>query len=85
MTRQTIERIAIQTVAGVAFAALLVPAAALAHVSITPRASTHGATEKYTIWIPTEGKVATTGADIEFKHPQAGSMRSSIRTTASSP
>jgi uncharacterized protein YcnI len=37
-----------------------------AHVSITPRASTHGATEKYTIRIPTEGKVATTGADIEF-------------------
>ena len=40
--------------------------AAYAHVSITPRASTHGATEKYTIRIPTEGKVATTGADIEF-------------------
>ena len=39
---------------------------AYAHVSITPRASTHGATEKYTIRIPTEGKVATTGADIEF-------------------
>ena len=45
---------------------LLCPMAVQAHVSITPRASTHGATEKYVIRIPTEGKVATTGADIEF-------------------
>ena len=45
---------------------LLLPAAVHAHVSITPRESTHGATEKYVIRIPTEGKVATTGADIEF-------------------
>ena len=45
---------------------LLVPMTVQAHVSITPRESTHGATEKYTIRIPTEGKVATTGADIEF-------------------
>jgi uncharacterized protein YcnI len=37
-----------------------------AHVSITPRQSTPGATEKYVIRIPTEGKVATTGAEIEF-------------------
>jgi uncharacterized protein YcnI len=44
----------------------LSPIVVTAHVSITPRASTHGATEKYTIRIPTEGKVATTGADIEF-------------------
>jgi uncharacterized protein YcnI len=42
------------------------PAVAIAHVSITPRQSTTGATEKYTIRIPTESKVATTGADIEF-------------------
>src|ERR671918_703630 len=45
---------------------LLIPMTLEAHVSITPRASSHGATEKYTIRIPTEGKVATTGADIEF-------------------
>lgn len=45
---------------------LLSPMAVQAHVSITPRESTHGATEKYVIRIPTEGKVATTGADIEF-------------------
>jgi uncharacterized protein YcnI len=37
-----------------------------AHVSISPRQSTPGATERYTIRIPTEGKVATTGAEIEF-------------------
>jgi uncharacterized protein YcnI len=45
---------------------LFAPVAVYAHVSITPRSSTAGATEKYTIRIPTEGKVATTGADIEF-------------------
>jgi uncharacterized protein YcnI len=50
----------------VAFGVLLIPALAYAHVSVTPRSSTNGATEKYTIRIPTEGKVATTGADVEF-------------------
>jgi len=45
---------------------LLLPIAVHAHVSITPRESTHGATERYVIRIPTEGKVATIGADIEF-------------------
>jgi uncharacterized protein YcnI len=45
---------------------VLFPATTLAHVSITPRQSTTGATEKYTIRIPTEGKVATTAAEIEF-------------------
>jgi uncharacterized protein YcnI len=52
--------------AAAAAVVLLVPMTVQAHVSITPRDSTHGATEKYTIRIPTEGKVATTGADIEF-------------------
>lgn len=36
-----------------------------AHVSISPRQSTHGATERYTVRIPTEGKVATTAAELE--------------------
>jgi uncharacterized protein YcnI len=45
---------------------VLFPIAVQAHVSITPRQSATGATEKYTIRIPTEGKVATTGAEIEF-------------------
>jgi uncharacterized protein YcnI len=45
---------------------VLFPIAVQAHVSITPRQSTTGATEKYTIRIPTEGKVTTTGAEIEF-------------------
>ena len=45
---------------------MLCPLVVQAHVSITPRQSTTGATEKYTIRIPTEGKIATTGADIEF-------------------
>jgi uncharacterized protein YcnI len=50
---------------GVATLALLIPAAAGAHVSVTPRESTHGATEKYTVRIPTEGKVATTFAELD--------------------
>ena len=50
----------------VATVALALPAIAHAHVSITPRESMAGATEKYTIRIPTEDKVATTGAEIEF-------------------
>ena len=50
----------------VATVALALPALAYAHVSITPRESMAGATEKYTMRIPTEGKVATVGADIEF-------------------
>jgi uncharacterized protein YcnI len=44
---------------------LLLPAAAQAHVSITPRESTAGATEKYVVRVPTEGKVTTTGAELE--------------------
>lgn len=41
------------------------PALAQAHVSITPRQSTAGATEKYTVRIPTEGKVTTTAAELD--------------------
>jgi uncharacterized protein YcnI len=41
------------------------PAVAHAHVSITPRQSTAGATEKYTVRIPTEGKVTTTAAELD--------------------
>ena len=56
-----------------AFAVLLLaPAIAHAHVSITPRDSTHGATEKYTVRIPTEGKVATT-AEPNLMFPKASS------------
>ena len=52
--------------AAAAVVGLLFPVTVHAHVSITPRQSASGATEKYTIRIPTEGKVATTGADVEF-------------------
>jgi len=45
--------------------ALLAPSLADAHVSIMPRQSTHGATEKYVVRIPTEGKVATTAAELD--------------------
>jgi uncharacterized protein YcnI len=45
--------------------ALLIPLFAEAHVSITPQQSTAGATEKYTVRVPTEGAVMTTGAELE--------------------
>jgi uncharacterized protein YcnI len=45
--------------------ALLYPIVVRAHVTITPRQSTAGATEKYTVRIPTEGKVATIAAELE--------------------
>jgi uncharacterized protein YcnI len=44
---------------------ILVPAVARAHVSIWPRESKAGATEKYTVRVPTEGKVATTTLELE--------------------
>jgi uncharacterized protein YcnI len=44
---------------------LLTPAVARAHVSIWPRDSAAGATEKYVVRIPTEGKVTTTAAELE--------------------
>ncbi|MBI4888798.1 MAG: DUF1775 domain-containing protein [Acidobacteria bacterium] len=45
--------------------ALALPAVASAHVSVWPRESTQGATERYTIRIPTEGTVATTTAELD--------------------
>jgi uncharacterized protein YcnI len=53
------------SVAAVGVATLLLPALVQAHVSITPRQSTLGATEKYVIRIPTEGKIATTAAELD--------------------
>ena len=46
-------------------ALLLIPAVAQSHVSIWPRESQVGATEKYTVRVPTEGKITTVGADME--------------------
>ena len=51
--------------AGVALMAMVLSTGVDAHVSITPRESTQGATEKYTVRIPTEGKVATVAAELE--------------------
>ena len=44
---------------------LLIPSLANAHTSIWPRQSTLGATERYTVRVPTEGKVPTTSAELE--------------------
>jgi uncharacterized protein YcnI len=49
----------------IAAVALFIPLFAEAHVSITPQQSTAGATEKYTVRVPTEGAVMTTGAELE--------------------
>jgi uncharacterized protein YcnI len=49
----------------IAAACVLIASGAHAHVSITPRQSQQGATEKYVVRIPTEGNVATVGADLE--------------------
>jgi uncharacterized protein YcnI len=38
---------------------------ALAHVTVQPRQSMQGATEKYTVRIPTEGEIATVGVELE--------------------
>lgn len=46
-------------------AVLFAPAILSAHVSITPRTSTHGATERYLVRIPSEGKVATVAAEMD--------------------
>jgi uncharacterized protein YcnI len=45
--------------------ALCLPAIVHAHVTISPRESMHGATERYTVRIPTEGEVATVGVELE--------------------
>ncbi len=44
---------------------VLLPAAALAHVSVWPRESTAGATEKYVVRVPAEGKVASKSVELE--------------------
>lgn len=48
-----------------AMLALAVPAVVGAHVTIQPRQSMHGATERYTVRIPSEGDVATVAAELE--------------------
>ncbi len=49
----------------VVMCAVLMPAIVQGHVSIWPRQSAAGATEKYTVRVPTEGKMMTVGADME--------------------
>ena len=44
---------------------LAIPVTALAHVTVTPRASKPGAEEKYTVRVPTEKPVSTTSVDLE--------------------
>jgi uncharacterized protein YcnI len=51
--------------AAAAAVVLLLPAAVRAHVSVWPRESATGATERYTVRVPTEGKVTTTSVDLE--------------------
>ena len=50
---------------GVAVCVAITPALLQAHVSIWPRQSSAGATEKYTVRVPTEAKVMTIGAELD--------------------
>ena len=59
-----------------------------AHITIAPTQSMAGATEKYVLRVPTEGKVATVAAEIDIPDgvvvevvamPNGGSTRSSVR------
>ena len=40
--------------------------AVFAHVTVAPRQSQAGATERYTVRVPTEGQVTTTSVDLEI-------------------
>src|SRR5215213_1994943 len=44
---------------------LLLPAIANAHITIAPNQSMAGATEKYVLRVPSEGKVATIAAELD--------------------
>lgn len=50
--------------AGMGLFAIACTTAASAHVSVWPRESRAGVSEKYTVRVPTEGKVATTKAEL---------------------
>jgi len=45
--------------------ACLMPFVAQGHVTVSPRESTVGATEKYVVRVPTEGKVTTKSVELE--------------------
>jgi uncharacterized protein YcnI len=49
----------------IAIAVVAAGAVAAAHVTVVPRESQAGATERYTIRVPTEGQVATTAVELE--------------------
>jgi uncharacterized protein YcnI len=51
--------------ATLAIALLITTAAAHAHVTVWPRQSTAGTSERYTVRVPTEGKVTTTAVELE--------------------
>lgn len=52
--------------ASVAAIILLTAAVAQAHVTVWPQESRAGAGERYTVRVPTEGKVATTSVELEI-------------------
>jgi len=49
----------------VSAALVILASAAQAHVTVSPETSRGGAVERYTIRVPTEGKVTTTALDLE--------------------
>jgi uncharacterized protein YcnI len=59
-------RVTVTRLCMTAIAAVMISAIAEAHVVISPSQSTQGATEKFTVRVPTEGTVATVGAEIDI-------------------
>lgn len=57
-----------QTIRAVTAALVVLAAGAVmhAHVTVAPRQSQGGASERYTVRVPTEGQVATTSVDLEI-------------------
>jgi uncharacterized protein YcnI len=55
------------TIRTIAMALVIIVTGAIvhAHVTVTPRESQAGATERYTVRVPTEGQVTTTSVELE--------------------
>lgn len=58
------ERMAVRALAVAAVFQLSMPVIAEAHTTISPRQSTAGAMEKYTVRVPAEGKMMAKGAEV---------------------
>lgn len=65
MTASTCPSVRVSSVLIAGLLAVLLAPVVQAHVSVWPRESSAGATEKYVVRVPTEGKVTTTSVELE--------------------